>query len=339
MMNAVEGQSRPLLSVGLGDLTDSDVVVEITVGQEWSAGHGPRLTDPIRDALSASYSALAGDNRIDFETVAVLEEVSKRRVTIWLRAHSAGSQGGFQDASLLKFLARGTLTLIGWMDGPSSRLASLQQALAVLAAGTSRTITAQSTGPTSTDLMKAVGAWQAAKDSFRQGDSVRILMEHSSANLNLGPAIEDPSALLVEKKLVSPPIDMIFIVEVPDYRATGEWQLRHGEAHVIGTCGAGPLDRFYRRELDIRPGDALHCRVEFETSYGPDYEVLAERFRIVEVIEVLASIGRSQVPSVAPSVVPIEVQKEPDDHKIANDFVERVEGDFGILTLRRLPIH
>jgi hypothetical protein len=47
------------------------------------------------------------------------------------------------------------------------------------------------------------------------------------------------------------------------------------------------LDKFYRRELDIRPGDALRCKVDFETSYGPDHEVLAERYRIVEIIEVL----------------------------------------------------
>ena len=42
-----------------------------------------------------------------------------------------------------------------------------------------------------------------------------------------------------------------------------------------------------RRELDVRPGDALRCRVDFETSYGPDHEVLAERYRIVEILEVL----------------------------------------------------
>jgi hypothetical protein len=47
------------------------------------------------------------------------------------------------------------------------------------------------------------------------------------------------------------------------------------------------LDKFYRRELDIRPGDALRCRVDFETSYGPDHEVLSERYRIVEILEVL----------------------------------------------------
>ncbi|HKP26247.1 MAG TPA: hypothetical protein VJV39_20435, partial [Dongiaceae bacterium] len=47
------------------------------------------------------------------------------------------------------------------------------------------------------------------------------------------------------------------------------------------------LDRFYRRELDIRPGDALRCRVDIETAYAPDHEVLAERYRISEILEVL----------------------------------------------------
>ena len=31
----------------------------------------------------------------------------------------------------------------------------------------------------------------------------------------------------------------------------------------------------------------IRCRVDFETSYGPDHEVLSERYRIVEILEVL----------------------------------------------------
>ena len=44
-----------------------------------------------------------------------------------------------------------------------------------------------------------------------------------------------------------------------------------------------------RQELDIRPGDALRCKVDIETSYGPDHEVLAERYRIVDILEVLTT--------------------------------------------------
>jgi hypothetical protein len=75
------------------------------------------------------------------------------------------------------------------------------------------------------------------------------------------------------------------------------------------------LDRFYRRELDIRPGDALRCRVDFETSYGPDHEVLSERYRIVVVIEVLPAARAADVQPLQPSgaVTDVEPELEPAD--------------------------
>lgn len=328
------GQMRPVLTAGMGDLTDSDVLVEIGVGQEWLSGRGAEIAAPVKDALEASYQALAGAVEVRLETVAILEEVAKRSVTLWLRAdaHRPSGEteaGATAQDSLLKFLARGTLTIIGWMDGPPQlRLGHVQQAISVLAAGTSPTNANARSGPSSGALVKAVRAWQAAKASFRPGDRVRILMHHGSTELDLAKKLDNPATLLVDKKLVSPPIDMIFVVEVPDYRGTGEWQLKHGEAHVIGTCEAGALDRFYQRDLDIRPGDALHCRVEFETAYGPDHEVLTERFRIVEVLEVLPARLR-----------PAKVSQAPEQQKPEENFVEQIEGEFGVLTLRRLPIH
>ena len=49
-------------------------------------------------------------------------------------------------------------------------------------------------------------------------------------------------------------------------------------------------------------GFALRCRVDFETSYGPDHEVLSERYRIVEILEVLpAARPGAEAPSAAAS--------------------------------------
>ena len=78
------------------------------------------------------------------------------------------------------------------------------------------------------------------------------------------------------------------------------------------SVGAGKLlDKFYRRELDIRPGDALRCRVDFETSYGPDHEVLAERYRIVEILEVLpAHPGARGPPPAAAEQAPAQPAHE-----------------------------
>jgi hypothetical protein len=249
----------------------------------------------LQQALEASYQALAGSIQGQFETVAVLEEIAKRSLTLRLRFQTrAGSgEGETPDSSLLKFLARGTLAIIAWMDGsPTLQLADLQQAIRVLAWGTSITTTAHPVLPSSSDLVKAIATWQKAKGALNSGDRVRIVTNNGSAELDLTKRIADPRTLLLARKLVNHSADMIFVVEMPDYQAAGEWRLKHGDTHTIAYCEAGTLlDKFYRRELDIRPGDALRCKVDFETSYGPDHEVLAERYRIVEIIEVLPGDG------------------------------------------------
>ena len=110
--------------------------------------------------------------------------------------------------------------------------------------------------------------------------------------------IADPRALLLSRKLVNHSADMIFVVEMPDYQGSGEWKLKHGDVRTTAVSEPGTLlDKFYRRELDVRPGDGLRCKVDFETLYGPDHEVLAERYRIVEILEVLpASAPQSEQP-------------------------------------------
>ena len=300
-MAADENQHRPGFSGLLTELTDSDVVIEIgaaaTSRQLLEAG-------PVRlleDAVTASYRALAGPVPIQLETVAVLEEVSKRSLSLWLRTRHSGD-GAFADsadASLLKFLARGTLAMIAWMDGsPTLQLSDLQQAIRVLAWGTSITTAAHPVLPDSSKLVGAISAWQKAKAALHPEDSVRIITNNGSAKLDLDKRIEEPRTLLLSRKLVNHSADIIFVVEMPDYEGSGQWQLKHGESRTTAIAEPGTsLDGFYRRELDIRPGDALRCRVDVETSYGPDHEVLAERYRIIDIIEVLPASRNETAPA------------------------------------------
>jgi hypothetical protein len=302
-MAAEENQHRPGFSGLLTELTDSDVVIEIG-----ASGTSRQLLEvgPVRfleDAVTASYRALAGSVPVQLETVAVLEEVSKRSLSLWLRARHSGDGvlADGADASLLKFLARGTLAMIAWMDGsPTLQLSDLQQAIRVLAWGTSITTAAHPVLPDSSKLVGAISAWQKAKAALRPGDSVRIITNNGSAKLDLDKRIEDPRTLLLSRKLVNHSADIIFVVEMPDYEGSGQWQLKHGETRTTAIAEPGTsLDGFYRRELDIRPGDALRCRVDVETSYGPDHEVLAERYRIIDIIEVLPA-GRNEIAPPSP---------------------------------------
>jgi len=299
-MPSDEIQDSAAFSDILAELTDSDLVVEVAANS--GARKAPELkrAELIQEAVEESYRALAGSIKVQLETLAVLEEVAKRSLSLWLRVQTGGGQGETSDASLLKFLARGTLAIIAWMDGsPTLQLADLQQAIRVLAWGTSITTTAHPVLPSSSELVDAIAAWQKAKGALAAGDSVRIVTNNGSVELDLSKRIADPRTLLLARKLVNHSADMIFVVEMPDYQASRQWPLKHGDTHTIAYCEPGTLlDKFYRRELDIRPGDALRCKVDFETSYGPDHEVLAERYRIVEILEVLpASRSDRDVPA------------------------------------------
>lgn len=287
----------------LSDLGDSDIVIEVTAGNVRKTP-GSGAIQRLEEAVEASYRALAGPTRIELESVAVLDEITKHSLSVWLKVRV---QGEAPDPSLLKFLARGTLAIIAWMDGsPTLQLADLQQAIRVLAWGTSITTTSHPVLPASSELVNAIAAWQQAKGALGAGDAVQILTNNGSATLDLSKSISDPRALLLARKLVNHSADMIFLVEMPDYQATGQWQLKHGGTRTLAYCEPGTmLDKFYRRELDIRPGDALRCKVDFETAYGPDHEVLSERYRIVEILEVLpASRGETEPLAVPPERQP-----------------------------------
>jgi hypothetical protein len=290
-MPADEIKDRPAFSALLSELTDSDLVIEVSAREKDRQALESGATQRLKEAIEASYKALAGSVQVQLETVAVVEEVSKRSLSLWLRVRRAGDGALAQssDASLLKFLARGTLAMIAWMDGsPTLQLADLQQAIRVLAWGTSVTTTAQPGLPSSSELVDAVSAWQEAKAALNSGDAARIITNNGSTDLDLTKRIAEPRTLLQARKLVNHSADMIFLVELPDYQATGQWLLKHGGTRTKAIAEPGTLlDKFYRRELDIRPGDALRCKVDFETSYGPDHEVLAEHYRIVDILEVL----------------------------------------------------
>jgi hypothetical protein len=290
-MPADENHERPGFSDFHAQLTDSDVVIELgsTDSGRQTLESGP--VRRLREAVEASYRALAGSVQVQLETVAVLDELAKQSLSVWLRVHGSGNEVFVEaaESSLLKFLARGTLAIIAWMDGsPTLQLADLQQAIRVLAWGTSITTTAQPVLPSASELVDAVSAWQKAKRSLNPTDSVRIITNNGSAKLDLTKCIDEPQALLQSRKLVIHSADVIFVVEMPDYQGSGQWLLKHGGTRTKAAAEPGTLlDKFYKRELDIRPGDALRCKVDIETSYGPDHEVLAERYRIVDIVEVL----------------------------------------------------
>lgn len=270
-------------------LTERDIIVELVASA--GAFRRPDLLQCqlFEHAIEQSYRTLAADAEPEIERVAVLDELSKQTLSVWLRAQVCASGEDAGDPALLKFLARGTLALIAWMDGSRRpQLQSLQRAIRVLAWGTSVTTTAHPPLPSSARLVRAIESWQQAKDAATANHSVRIISASGSVELDLFRRIADPSALLVTKKVVNHSVEIIFVVDRPDYLGSHRWRLRHGEAATEVLVQPGTLlDKFPRREIDVRPGDALRCRADVETSYGPDHEVIARNYQIVQVLEIM----------------------------------------------------
>src|SRR3954451_18237399 len=201
-------EERPGFSGLLAELNDSDVVIEVGASSGTRRPPEAASIQQLREAVEASYRALAGPARVELETVAVVEEVAKRSLSLWLRAQVRGSAGhgglAETDDSLLKFLARGTLAIIAWMDGsPTLQLADLQQAIRVLAWGTSITTTTHPALPSAANLVDAITAWQLAKTGLAAGNSVRVVTNNGSADLDLSKRIDDPRGLLLSRKLVN----------------------------------------------------------------------------------------------------------------------------------------
>src|SRR3954447_8562060 len=200
-MPADPNQDRPGLST---ELTDSDITIEVSAGV--SSPTTPQLAavQSLEEAIGASYRALAGTAQLRLDTLAVLNQVAKRSLSVSLRVQLVSGDQGAADASLLKFLARGTLAIIAWMDGsPTLQLADLQQAIRVLAWGTSITTSAHPVLPSSADLVNAIAAWQKAKGALGSGDRVRIVTNNGSTDLDLGKKISDARSLLLARKLVN----------------------------------------------------------------------------------------------------------------------------------------
>lgn len=191
--------------------------------------------------------------------------------------------------------------------------------------------------PTSAGLVRAVSAWRSATDALGDRESVRIITARGAAQVTPRPPFHDPESLLAATMLASPATEILLVVVRPDYDSTGRWLLHHGGSRIrVGTESARLFDRFYRREMDIRPGDGLRVRATFERLYGPDNELLSERVKVVEVLEVLAPRNPSR-----PGARPVQqAAEEPvrEPRKTSN-VLEKIEGDFGILTLREIPIH
>ncbi len=129
-----------------------------------------------------------------------------------------------------------------------------------------------------------------AVESLQDTDKVQFGTAEGDAGFNLKFRVA-PERIenLLTQEVITSDETMILKVKKPDYLGTSMWDFRHGTRTIPARVShAEWLGKFQKREVDVRPGDALRASVRKTTHYDYDGEVIAEHFELIEVIEVIA---------------------------------------------------
>jgi hypothetical protein len=233
------------------------------------------------------------------ETILVLEDIESGSIKTWLRnALVATEDDALKSLDwkplVGKYLVRAKYAVIRWIDDDSvpRSLPDLSRELQQIAQETDVRHLPDYTPPSPGALIDAVKGFQGVKDSLLPGDKARLLSDEGTIpfDLTVRLNIEDIEALAVARSIEVPPAEMILPVKKPDYLGNSQWELRHGKRNILARIEDGQwLRRFQGRQEDVRPGDALRCRVQIEYNYGFDNELVSERFTVLEVMEVLVN--------------------------------------------------
>lgn len=240
------------------------------------------------------------------ETVLVLEDIEEGSIRTWLRsALLAADDDALKSLDwkpqVGKYLVRAKYAVLefiddGQADAPMS-LPGLRERIRLIAAETDVRHMPDYSPPSPRALIAAARDFQGVKDRLIEGDKARFVPDFDGLdlpayefNLSFRMPVENIEDLAVARTITVPSSEMILPVKKPDYLGESRWQLRHGQRNIEAKLEhADWLRRFQNREVDVRPGDALRCRVQIDYLYGHDNELLTERYTIFEVLEVLVN--------------------------------------------------
>lgn len=151
------------------------------------------------------------------------------------------------------------------------------------------------------DLIESIGKYERIKELLNEGDHVEFI-RGDQVKVPILPSVtvdldelrkEATRETLIEKDHL-----MIMIVRKPDYLANSQWQFHYRDKNLAAVIEDREwLSKFQQRSVDVRPGDALKCKVRIETAYGYNHNVVSQKYYITKVIEVLENQGSHNLPN------------------------------------------
>lgn len=234
------------------------------------------------------------------ETVLLLEDIQAGSLKIWLRDRLSNTE----DQALYeldwrpmvgRYLVAAKYAYVEWINDETERsrpgsLSDLRKRFMELARKTDLHRIPAYGVPSAADLIASTDDMKRALGKLDKGDKAAFISDDGTASFDLSIDWEglEVADLAVKETIDSPPSTMILGVKRPDYLGEAQWEFRHGRRTIRAKIeDADWLARFQGRGIDVRPGDALRCKVKQQIKYGYDNELIAEIFTISKVEEVL----------------------------------------------------
>jgi hypothetical protein len=277
-----------------------------------------RAADGLITAFQRLDTALAAAISPSIEPVLVLEDIEAGSLKIWLRdrLRDIDDQALHKldwKPAVGKYLVAAKYAFVHFVNdeerrGKKGSLSDLRKEFLRLASETDIKKMADYSPPDASELIAAGGEIAAALGQLNPQDSARLITSLGDQQFNLtinwGP--ETLEQLSVKETFISPSAPMILAVKRPDYLGNAQWEFKHGTHPIRARIDDKEwLERFQKRQVDVRPGDSLKAVVSISRAYGYDNELIYEAYVIERVTEVL---GPGDDPSTYNLVLPYPPQ-------------------------------
>lgn len=252
------------------------------------------------EAFESIDRELARSIDVKIEPVLILEDIEAGSIRTWLRtvleAIEDDALKNLDWKPLIgKYLVRGKYLLIDFTKDRTTvtdrrELQEVSQKLLKAAEETNVKRIPHYQPITDVTLAHSVRRISEALEPLRAGDQVRYVTQEERATFNLEfrfapDAIDD----LLTTETITNRQAMILKVKRPDYLGESMWDFQYENRTISARISDMEwLSRFQRREVDVRPGDALRAEVVVTSHYGESGEVVTVRYEVARVVEVIA---------------------------------------------------
>ena len=283
--------------------TDADFAIYIDFKKD--VGKPQRIfqaADALIRALQKVDKSLCNTIDSKISPIMMLEEIEAGSLRIWLK-----NQLEVADDQALKelnwkpivgsYLVKAKYAIINWcnkgeLNENKESLLELSNEIKQIAQETDVRHLPDYKAPNIAELADSIKDISESKNFLDKQDKLQYISGNGKDSLEFDLSIdwtpEKFEDFLTKEIVEFPEAPMILAIKKPDYLGLSAWELRHGKKKILAKIEDDQwLKDFQDRKKDVRPGDALRCRVKQKFYYGYDNELIAEKYTITKIEEVL----------------------------------------------------